>query len=87
MAGVFSTVCLECNGTGNVYNDKICPRCYGVGEHPKEGATKVTSYDYLQARNNGISKYNVDNRIKIGWPKERAITEPVKRKISKEYKK
>ncbi|MCB5235485.1 hypothetical protein [Niallia circulans] len=47
----------------------------------------LTSADYLKARKNGISRYNVDNRIKIGWAKKRAITEPVKRKISKEYKK
>ncbi len=46
----------------------------------------LTYTDYLEARKNGISRYNVDNRIKIGWTKERAITEPVKRKISKKYK-
>jgi len=46
----------------------------------------LTSADYLKARKNGISRYNVDNRIKIGWTKERATTEPVVRKVSKEYK-
>lgn len=46
----------------------------------------LTYDDYLLAYKNGISRYNLQNRIKIGWDLERAKTEPVNHKVSKKYK-
>lgn len=40
----------------------------------------ITDEQYQIAEKNGISKANVNQRIRLGWTVQRAITEPIHKK-------